>query len=480
MTSANVKVLHEVIRLWDKRELDRARDVLKPEWKEHADDPRCIAAAGHIFEAANDMPLAYALFRLATILEPAESSHWVNLGRCAEDLWRTPEALRCYNRAMSSCDRDETRVNLLGNLAALHIDIGEYEKAAEFALKALKIDPTKAGAKSNLGFTQLALGNWSEGWANYRNNIGTSDRRLAKYCSPHEPLWDGLPGQSVVLYGEQGLGDEIVFASMVDDVTRLCRKTILDCDPRLEKLFKRSFPQAVVYGTRAMERLAWAKEDQDIDASFPAGQVGEYVRRSITDCPREPWLVPDPFRVAMWKSAWAKIGKPVIGIAWSGGIRKTGAKFRYAGLADWESLLALDAHFVSLEYKKGEKHPKVHEYPYATRTNDYDDTAALVASLDLVVSVPTSVVHLAGGLGTRVVAMHASLECWKYKAGIPFHDADHVAWQGDWKRTIELATEKVKQCLGFSSVMTRDSHSPTTSFSIPSLPAPVPLYASAR
>lgn len=477
MTSANVKVLHEVIRLWDQRELDKARDVLKPEWKEHADDPRCIAAAGHIFEASGDIPLAYALFRLATILEPAESSNWVNLGRCAEDLWRTQEALRCYNRAMSSCTRDETRVNLLGNLSALHIDMGEYEKARDFALKALKIDPEKLAAKSNLGFTQLALGNWAEGWENYRNNIGTADRRLAKYCSPHEPLWDGLPGQSVVLYGEQGIGDEIVFASMVEDVAKLCRKTIIDCDPRLEGLFKRSFPQCVVYGTRAQERLAWRKEDQDIDASIPAAQVGEYVRQSMDDCPRQPWLVPDHFRVEMWKTAFAKIGKPVIGIAWNGGIRKTGAKFRHAALENWESLLALDAHFVSLEYRGKSKHPKVHEYPYATRTNDYDDTAALVAALDLVVAVPTSVVHLAGGLGTKVIAMHGPMDCWKYKANIPFHDAEHVAWQGDWKQTIDLATERVKKCLGFSSDTTRDSRSPTQSSSTALLPTPLALSA---
>ena len=472
MTSANRKVLGQVIKLWDARELDKAMDVLKPEWKEHADDPLCIAAAGHIFEASGNMPLAYALFKLATMLDPAESSNWVNMGRCGEDLWRSDEAMRCYTRAMSLCNHDSTKVNLLGNLAALCIDLGDYEKAQEWAKKALRIDPNKAGAKSNLGFTQLALGNWAEGWANYRNNIGTSDRRRQAYNNPPEPLWDGSPGQAVVVYGEQGLGDEIVFASMVDDVAKTCRKVILDCDSRLENLFKRSFPQVTVYGTRAQERLKWAAEDHAIDAVIPAGQVGEYVRQSPDDCPREPWLVPDPFRVAMWKAAWGKIGKPVIGIAWSGGIRKTGAKFRHATLENWASLLELDAHFVSLEYRGNERHPKVHEYRWATRSNDYDDTAALVASLDVVVSVPTSVVHVAGAVGTPVVAMHSSINCWKYRSGIPFHHAHHVEWAGDWKRTIDAATEVVKQCLESSSAGTRGSLSPTTSSPTPSSDTP--------
>jgi len=473
MTSASTKVLQRVIKLWDAKELDQAMDTLKPEWKEHADDPNCIAAAGHIFEASGNIPLAYSLFKLCTMLDASESSHWVNFGRCAEDLWRSQEAMRAYTRAMSICSRDETKVNLLGNLAALHIDLGEYEKAADYARKALKIDPDKKGAKSNLGFTQLALGNWSEGWANYANNIGTPDRRLAKYCDPHEPLWDGTPGQAVVVYGEQGLGDEVVFSSMVDDLTRICRKVIIDCDPRLENLFKRSFPLATVYGTRGKQRLAWAADDQNIDASIPAGQVGQFVRQSMSDCPQQPWLVPDPFRLGMWRDQWKKIGKPVIGIAWSGGIRKTGAKFRYAGLDQWSSLLEIDAHFVSLEYKPGEQHPKVHEYPFATRTQDYDDTAALIASLDLVVSVPTSVVHLAGAVGTKVIAMHGPMDCWKYKAGIPFHLADHVQWQGDWKKTIDAATERVKQCLEYSSDATPGNPLPTTSLPIASSDMPL-------
>lgn len=482
MTSARSNILARVLELWNDKQLDQAMDLLKPEMKEHPDDPSCIAMAAHIYESAGNIPVAYNLFKLAADKNPSEASHWLNFGRCAEDLWRTEEAKRAYSRALACCNRDETRVHLFGNLSALHIDMGEYAKAEEYARKGLKIDPKRPGVLSNLGFTQLAQGNWSEGWANYRNNIGTSDRRYQAYSNPPEPLWDGAPGQAVVFYGEQGLGDEVVFASMVDDLTRICRKVILDCDPRLEKLFKRSFPQATVYGTRGINRLAWAVGDRDIDAVLPIGQAGEFVRPAPESCPQTPWLVPDPFRLQMWRDQWKRIGKSVIGIAWSGGIRKTGAKFRYASLEHWAELLDIDAHFVSLEYREGEKHPKVHDYPFATRTQDYDDTAALVASLDLVVSVPTSVVHLAGAVGTKVVAMHGPMDCWKYAAGIPFHPADHVQWQGDWKQTISAATQRVKQCLKSSSVVTPDSQSHTTFLPIRSLgtPAdPLPLQRSA-
>lgn len=476
MTSANRETVAKCVALWEQGELDQAMDLLKKEMTEHPDDPVCIGVAAHIYEKSGNIPVAYNLFRLAKDLNPSEGSNWLNFGRCAEDLWKTTEAERAYQRAMSVTNRQSTKVMCLGNLAALHIDHGRYDKAQEYVEKALKLDPTSRTVVSNLGFCQLARGNWAEGWKNYHQNIGTDWRKLVRYGD--EPEWDGSPGQAVVLYGEQGIGDEICFASMIEDATRVCRKVIVECDHRLERLYRRSFPQAVIYGTRHKKHLGWAKEDQSIDASLPIGQAAEFFRTSPSDCPQEPYLIADPERVAMWKSLWKSKGKPVIGIAWSGGIPKTGEKFRHAGLEHWAELLGIDAHFVSLQYKGDEKHPKVHEYPYATRTADYDDTAALVASLDMVVSVPTAVVHLAGALGAKVIAMHGPMDCWKYACGIPFHPAEHIEWCGDWKTTISAAAQRVKACIESSSVETPDSlshsmSSPTASSDTPVDPLPL-------
>lgn len=445
MTSVNQQNLAKAVALWDKGELDGAMDITRRELIEHPDDPAAIAMAAHIFEKAGNTAVAYNLFKIAKDLQPGEASHWLNYGRTAEDLWKASEAERAYNRAISITNRQSTKVMCYGNLAAMHIDHGRFEKAQGYIEKALKLDPTSRTALSNLGFCQLAQGNWEEGWKNYHNNIGTDWRKLVRYGS--EPEWDGTPGLAVAFYGEQGIGDEICFASMIEDATRVCRKTIIECDSRLEKLYKRSFPQATIYGTRNLKKLAWAKEDQALDASFPIGQLAEYFRKSPTDCPQEPYLFADPDRVAMWKALWKMKGKPAIGIAWSGGIPKTGEKFRHAGLEHWSKLLEIDAHFVSLQYKGNETHPRVHEYSYATRTADYDDTAALVASLDLVVSVPTAAVHLAGALGTKVIAMHGPMDCWKYACGIPFHPAEHIRWQGSWSKTLDAAAEKVRECI---------------------------------
>jgi tetratricopeptide (TPR) repeat protein len=444
MTSANKEVMAKCVSLWERGELDQAMDLLKKEMTEHPDDPVCIGMAAHIFEKAGNTPVAYNLFKMAKDLQPQEGANWLNFGRCAEDLWKPTDAERAYNRAISITNRTSTKVMCYGNLAAMHIDHGRYTKAREYLEKALRLDPTSRTALANLGFCQLAEGNWAEGWKNYHNNIGTDWRKRVQYAN--EPEWDGTPGQAVVLAGEQGLGDEICFASVIEDAARVCRKLIVECDHRLTNLYKRSFPMATIYGTRHAKKgqAQWSKEDWSIDASLLIGQAAEYFRTDPKDCPQEPYLFADADRVAMWKALWKSKGKPAIGIAWSGGIPKTGEKFRHAGLEAFASLFEIDAHFVSLQYKGNDKHPKVHEYPYATRTADYDDTAALVASLDLVVSVPTAVVHLAGALGTKVIAMHGPWDCWKYSCGLPYHPAEHVKWQGDWKKTVDAAADKVR------------------------------------
>src|SRR5690606_5458842 len=102
-------------------------------------------------------------------------------------------------------------------------------------------------------------------------------------------------------------------------------------DARLEGLFRRSFPQARVYGTRQATSdsgVKWDVADRDFDCSLAIAQIGQFFRLSDEDFPGTPYLVADDDRVTMWRALWAKKDKPVIGVAWSSGIRETGRKYR--------------------------------------------------------------------------------------------------------------------------------------------------------
>src|SRR5581483_6977642 len=199
--------------------------------------------------------------------------------------------------------------------------------------------PTHKCVLNNLGFCQLALRDWS-GWKGYHGTIGTDWRKKVVYKG--EPEWDGTPGKVVALYADQGLGDEISFASMIPDAAQICRKLILDCDGRLAGLFARSFPDVKVYGTRVGGEK-WSKEDRDIEASLPLGQIGEFFRISEESFPGTPYLVPCPVRVKQWKALFADKRKPVIGIAWTGGVPKNNARNRRIGLNELLPVLELDA-----------------------------------------------------------------------------------------------------------------------------------------
>jgi hypothetical protein len=109
----------------------------------------------------------------------------------------------------------------------------------------------------------------------------------------------------------------------------------------------------------------------------------------------------------------------------------------------------MDCHFVSLQYKDATdeiESTNITQYDHATLTKDYDTTAALVASLDAVVGVPTSVVHLAGALGVPTIAMKAPISCWKYHSGLLFHPCYLIENRG-WPDTVRAAADKLGEIL---------------------------------
>jgi len=452
LNDAEKKSLLKAQGFWEAQKPDDAWDIVRKLLMEHPFEPPLLQMAGHIYELAGNVPVSYHFFRQATEQEPREGSGWVNFGRMAEELWRSDEAERAYHKALKYSNREETTRCTYGNLAALCIDNARYAEAEDWSRKALERWPGDEGSLSNLGFALLGQRRWDEAWPYYRHCLGLKSRTRINYRG--EPDWDGTPGQTVVLYGEQGLGDEISFASMVPDALKHCKKVIIDCDVRLANLFQRSFPQARVYGTRKVKPfsekpLKWNKEDRDFDASLAIGQIGEYYRTSAESFPGTPYLVADPERVLMWKALWASKGKPVIGIAWQGGIPKTGAKFRKWTLEQLLPVLrSVDAHWVCLEYKAaaGEietfraKYPDVdiREYANGTLTTDYDDTAALVASLDHVFCIQTSIAHLCGALGVPCWVCVPPSSQWRYGGEsdtVPWYDCLKVIRQvkGEWR-----------------------------------------------
>jgi tetratricopeptide (TPR) repeat protein len=373
-------------------------------------------------------------------LRPEWAEAHANLGTAWFHLQRLPEARSAYERARVLAPGD---ARIAASLAATYVHAGTPEQALALAREALALDPEDASAHWNAALAHLELGQWQPGWAEYAWGFAAGERPLRTYdADGTTPEWDGAPGRTVVLYGEQGLGDEILFASCIPDALRRCKRVILECHPRLAALFRRSFPEAEVYGTRKDEMIAWpahlAAAGRAPDAKLALGSLPRLFRNRDADFPRRDspqtrgYLRADPRRVADYR---ARLGKgPVIGIAWAGGTAPTRADLRTIPLAEWTPVFASagnsaggdaasgvdtvpqGARFVSLQYTPGAQAEAarcgIPHWPEAV--DDLDEQAALICACDLVISVCQTAVHLAGALGVPTWCLTPAAPAWRY------------------------------------------------------------------
>lgn len=461
--------------LGEQGKLDIAWKLLAPRLIENPNDIRALVTGAYVMRRLGALPQAYHFAAAAIKGAPRDAGAWTNFGHVCADMWLVDEAEAAYEQGLRVATTADHKDTLRINLSALYIDNGRYAEAEAIVREILERRPDHKNAQANLGFCQLARRDWT-GWARYRLTIGSDWRKRVQYRD--EPEWDGTPGKTVVLYGEQGLGDELSFASMLPDALDVCRKVILDVDHRLVGLLERSFPAATVYGTKTARegQPPWDRADWEFDASLPLGQIGEYFRTTDAAFPDQPYLKACPDRLKMWKGLFGD--KPTIGIAWSGGIPKTGVRDRSTTLRDWLPLFeSVDARFVSLQYRssaaeiaafRAEHDVDLVEYPFGTLTQDYDDTAAMVAAMDCIIGVPTSVIHLGGALGVKTFAMRAKSNCWNYAAGLPFQPVTFVEFNDSWRETIKSAVPQIAKHCGCSSDTTRDSRLPSASLPPPS------------
>lgn len=398
---------------------------------DNPNDARALLLASFLAEKRRDLPVAYSFAKHCIAMAPQMSAGYINLGKVAQEMYRVDEADEAYSLAVQYARSDRERNMTVVNRAAALANFGLFREAELIAAEGLRDQPGHKKLLGTLGMCQLARRDWVNGWANYDEIIGTPQRLRINYAG--EPVWNGESGATVAVYGEQGLGDEISFASMFPDLIAASDRVIVECDERLRGLFARSFPRATVYGTRWQSDIKWAEQDQRPNYSISSGGLGKHFRRADSDFPGTAYLIPDADRVTMWRALWAFKGKPAIGIAWTGGLQWTGAKFRRLSLSSLAPLMrAVNAHWVVLEYKDRREdvaefkaaHPDIDIAVYPeTAAHDYDMTAALVASLDRVVSMQTAVIHLAGALGVPCECLVSMSSQWRY--GI---DCDDIPW----------------------------------------------------
>ncbi len=356
---------------------------------------------------------AFELLEKAYAENPRHVETLVNLGACYRDIGKLEKAKGYFQQAL---EISPEYFAALSNLAEVCCALKEHENTIELSDKILSIYPDNPAVRWNRAFSYLSLGRLKEGWSDYefRQYMPGSSIRNFPY-----KRWDGqdLTGKTILIHAEQGLGDEIMFASCYQEVIQSAEKCIIDCDPRLVSLFKRSFPLAVVHGGRPNTEVEAIDRLGPVDYQIPAGSLPKYLRPEIGSFPAaNAYLVPDQERTREFRARLQRLGPGLkVGICWRSGRQAARRNYNYTSLDQWGPILRVPGvQFINLQYDdcKAELDEirkswdiNVHVFEDLDLYNDLDGVESLIDSLDLVITVGTAVMPLAASLGKPVWLM---------------------------------------------------------------------------
>ena len=399
---------------------------------------------GAMLHTNNQIEAATKAFRTLTTRCPSDARGHYNLGKCLHQTGKVDEAGQAFDTALKHNSKDpdthfavanlhadmnntqgaikhiKTAIQLKPDWPQAYSNLGNYlgheddfDKALQAYDKALQLDPGYKSAHVNRGLTNLTLGNLGKGWDGY-------SLRYDDPASPHVlrpwpfPKWSSGPleGKSILVWADQGLGDQILYSSMLEEVADQTSRCVLECEPRLVTLFARSFENVEVLARSRANNKLFADDSFHLQTSLV--DLGKKLRRTHASFPkRNSYLESPQTQTIELRKKYSAIssGRRVVGISWKSTNPRTGA-LKSTSLQEWGPILETpDAIFVNLQYgdctkeiATASKHfsCEIIQDSAVNPTKDMDMFAAQVAAMDLVISVSNTTVHLAGALGVPV------------------------------------------------------------------------------
>ncbi|MEM9682977.1 MAG: tetratricopeptide repeat protein [Pseudomonadota bacterium] len=368
---------------------------------------------------------AEAAAREALALDPDLMQAQSNLAQALQAQGRLPEAEETMRSAIALEPENATLCANLGNILEDADKVAEAEQAYRTAIE---LDPDFGAAHTNLGILQLLNGSYDDGWREFDWRWKRDDRSPPRPFP--QPRWNGqdIAARTVLAWGDEGVGDEILFASLLSDLVDRAGHVIVECDARLTGLFGRAFPTVeVVARTDKPERRLLRP---DIDVQTPFTELARWLCPDLakTPSPDQGYLAADPSLAAECRERYTALGDgPVVGIAWaSGNIMRAD---RNAPLPLWDAILTQPGlQFVSLQY--GDRSADlagvrsrigvdIFVDPHVDQMKSLEEFAAQVSAVDLVVSITNTTVHMAGALGKPVWTMLPYMPDWRYQRTRP-------------------------------------------------------------
>jgi tetratricopeptide (TPR) repeat protein len=430
--------------------------ALKPDYAE------ACYNLGNARQAQDKLSEAAACYERALKLKPHLPEAHYNLGNTRQAQDRLDEAAACFERALvHRPEYAEAHYNLACVLQAL----GQLNEALARYRRAVELQPDYGQARFGQALAQLLHGDFESGWRNYEARWQSIDHDTPMRPYP-QPLWTGerLAHGRLLLWAEQGVGDEIMFAGLVPDAIRTGNPITLDCDPRLKPLFARSFPTVEVVSARDQGHVAGADSvhpaETEVGAHLPIGSLPGLFRATepAFAAATSPYLKADAAERNRFRTRYGE-DRRLVGLAWHTRNQRTGRK-RSIPLSLLASepapLLALPGiRWISLQYgdfdsleQQAAAHATIPDAPIlidriVDQFADMDLFAAQVAAMDLVITIDNSTAHLAGALGIPVWLLLPFAADWRWletRQDSPWYPTMRLFRQphpGDWRSVVE-------------------------------------------
>ena len=397
--------------------------------------------------ALDDHARAAELLSRATHISPQTWQLHYNLGRALGMAGRYEDEVAAYQRAIAiKPDSVETHVNLGVALRDMH----RFDDALKVFKKAVSLNPNDASARTNRAQTNLLLGVFEHGWREYEwrwRDGGQQHPFGANAWLGESPV----TGKTVLVHAEQGFGDTLQFVRYVDALAAQGARILLRVQDPLQALLATYPGVAQVIGEQ--------EAVPPFDLHCPLMSLPLALAKTVRQIPaKTPYVQADPARAARWRQLLenTEARKPRIGIAWSGRPTHLNDRNRSMRLDDLRPLFEADATFVSLQKDVRETDRETLEqiaqvHDVSGQINDFADTAALIAELDLVVCVDTSVTHLAGALGKPVWVLLPFTPDWRWQVGrsdSPWYPTMRLFRQtsrGDWSGVLSAVREALNE-----------------------------------